>query len=73
MNRFIADFHDIISLIFHYHYQWRKADEKERNAAAIREHLAYIEALTTRNEDRIETACRRHLKSARNTLLASIS
>jgi len=73
MNRFIADFHDIMSLIFHYHYQWRKADEKERNAAAIREHLSYIEALTTRNSDRIEAACRRHLKSARNTLLASIS
>ena len=73
MNRFMADFYDIISLIFHYHYQWRKVDEKERNAAAIREHLHYIEALLTRNPDRIEVACKRHLKSARNTLLASIS
>lgn len=73
MNRFMADFYDIISLIFHYHYQWRKADEKERNAVAIREHLDYIEALLTRNPDRIEAACRRHLKSARNTLLASIA
>jgi DNA-binding GntR family transcriptional regulator len=72
-NRFMADFYDIISLIFHYHYQWRKADEKERNTVAIREHLDYIEALLTRNPDRIEAACRRHLKSARNTLLASIS
>jgi DNA-binding GntR family transcriptional regulator len=72
-NRFIADFHDIISLIFHYHYQWNKVDEKERNAVAIREHLDYIEALFTRNPDRIELACRRHLKSARKTLLASIS
>jgi DNA-binding GntR family transcriptional regulator len=73
MNRFMADFYDIISLIFHYHYQWRKADEKERNAAALREHLDYIEALRTRNPDRVEAACRRHLSSARNTLLASIS
>jgi DNA-binding GntR family transcriptional regulator len=72
-NRFMADFYDIISLIFHYHYQWRKADEKERNAVAIREHLDYIDALRTRNPDRIEAACRRHLTSARNTLLASIS
>ncbi len=72
-NRFMADFYDIISLIFHYHYQWRKADEKERNAVAIREHLDYIDALLTRNPDRIEAACRRHLRSARNTLLASIS
>jgi DNA-binding GntR family transcriptional regulator len=72
-NRFIADFHDVISLIFHYHYQWNKVDEKERNLAAIHEHLDYINALFTRNPDRIETACRRHLKSARKTLLASIA
>jgi DNA-binding GntR family transcriptional regulator len=72
-NRFIADFHDVMSLIFHYHYQWNKVDEKERNAVAAVEHLDYIRALFTRNPDRIESACRRHLKSARSTLLASIS
>jgi DNA-binding GntR family transcriptional regulator len=72
-NRFMADFQDIISLIFHYHYQWSKADERERNEAALHEHLAYIEALLTRDPKRIETACRRHLGSARKTLLASIS
>jgi DNA-binding GntR family transcriptional regulator len=72
-NRFIGDFHDVISLIFHYHYQWNKVDERERNAVAIEEHLEYIKALYTRNLDRIEQAARRHLKSARHTLLASIS
>jgi DNA-binding GntR family transcriptional regulator len=71
-NRFIADFHDVISLIFHYHYQWNKVDEKERNVKAIDEHLDYIKALFTCNPDRIELACRWHLKSARKTLLASI-
>jgi len=72
-NRFIADFHDVMSLIFHYHYQWNKVDERERNAVAIHEHLDYIKALYTRNPDRIELAARKHLKSARSTLLASIS
>jgi DNA-binding GntR family transcriptional regulator len=72
-NRFMADFYDIISLIFHYHYQWRKVDEKERNAVAIDEHLAYIDALCSGSADRVEAACRRHLRSARKTLLASIS
>jgi DNA-binding GntR family transcriptional regulator len=71
-NRFIADFHDVISLIFHYHYQWNKVDEKERNVKAIHEHLDYIKALFTCNPDLIELACSRHLKSARKTLLASI-
>ncbi len=48
-NRFIANFYDVISMIFHYHYQWNKRYEKERNIAAICEHLAYIEALQSRD------------------------
>ena len=71
-NRFIEGFHDVISLIFHYHYQWNKADERERNAVAIAEHLNYIKALQSRNPEKIERACRRHLASARETLLRSI-
>lgn len=72
-NRFIVDFHDIISLIFHYHYQWSKVDERERNEAAIGEHLDYMSALVSRDPKRIERACRAHLTSARKTLLASIA
>jgi len=72
-NRFIADFYEIISLIFHYHYQWNKVDEKQRNRAAILEHLDYIEALFSRDPKRIELTCKTHLNSARKTLLASIS
>lgn len=71
-NRFIFDFYDVISLIFHYHYQWNKVDEKQRNRLAILEHLAYIEALFSRDPRRIELACKSHLNSARKTLLASI-
>ncbi len=72
-NRFIDDFSDIITFIFHYHYQWNKADEKERNKAAIMEHLAYIEALQSKNRRMVESACRKHLRSARNTLLRSLA
>jgi DNA-binding GntR family transcriptional regulator len=72
-NRFIHDFSDIITFIFHYHYQWNKADERERNKAAITEHLAYIEALQSRDRRRIESACQKHLRSARHTLLRSLA
>jgi DNA-binding GntR family transcriptional regulator len=71
-NRFIVDFYGIISLIFHYHYQWNKVDERERNHVAIHEHLDYIEALFSRDMRRIELACKTHLNSARKTLLASV-
>jgi DNA-binding GntR family transcriptional regulator len=71
-NRFIVDFYDIIAIIFHYHYQWNKANARERNARALEEHLAYIAALRSRDPKQAEQACRRHLKSARETLLQSI-
>ncbi len=70
-NRFIDGFFDVITLIFHYHYQWNKADERQRNTAALTEHLAYIDALLSRDPERVEAACKAHLASARHTLLRS--
>ena len=72
-NRFIEDFYDVIAFIFHYHYQWNKTLEKQRNRVAIGEHLDYIDALLSRDPARVELACRRHLTSARQTLLASLT
>jgi DNA-binding GntR family transcriptional regulator len=72
-NRFIDGFFDIITLIFHYHYQWNKKDERERNEVAIREHLAYIDALLSRSRSAVVGACRTHLASARQTLIRSTS
>jgi DNA-binding GntR family transcriptional regulator len=71
-NRFIADFYDVISVVFHYHYQWNKAFARERNSRAIGEHLDYIAALKSGDAQRIDTTCRQHLASARQTLLQSI-
>lgn len=70
-NRFIDSFYDIITVIFHYHYQWNKHDERQRNEIAIKEHLTYIDALFSRNVAIVELACRAHLASARETLLRS--
>jgi DNA-binding GntR family transcriptional regulator len=72
-NRFVDSFYDVISLIFHYHYQWSKRDERQRNEVAAREHLTYIEALFSRNPAIIELACRAHLASARETLMRATS
>ena len=72
-NRFIEDFFDIITLIFHYHYQWNKRDERQRNQVAIREHLTYMDALVSRNSSMVELACRAHLASAKETLMRSSS
>jgi DNA-binding GntR family transcriptional regulator len=72
-NRFVDGFYDIFTLIFHYHYQWNKRDERQRNEVAIREHLAYIEALLSRNAASVRRACKAHLASAKRTLIRSTS
>jgi DNA-binding GntR family transcriptional regulator len=64
-NRFIVGFYDIISMIFHYHYQWNKRDERKRNTAAMREHLVYIEALKSRNCNKVASAIKTHLAQGR--------
>jgi len=71
-NRFIVNFYDLISMIFHYHYQWNKRDEKPRNIAAMREHLIYIDGLQSRDRARATESCRAHMMTARATLMASI-
>lgn len=71
-NRFAREFQALISMIFHYHYQWNKRLEKQRNTVAIGEHLSYIAALRSRDLDKANAAARAHLSTARQTLLASI-
>ncbi|MDP5217319.1 GntR family transcriptional regulator [Ruegeria sp. 2205SS24-7] len=71
-NRFVREFQKIISLIFHYHFQWNKEDERTRNEAAIHEHLDYIEALRSRDVTRAEKAAKRHLGTSAQTLVRSL-
>lgn len=71
-NRFIREFYDVISLIFHYHFQWNKVDERERNEVAIHEHLEIIDGLERGDKRQTQKAVKLHLDSARKTLLRSI-
>lgn len=71
-NRFVLDFQKVISLIFHYHYQWDKQFERDRNAAAIGEHRRIIAALLSRDPAAAEAAVLVHLATSKETLLASL-
>lgn len=72
-NRFAENLNDIVSMVFHYHYQWDKRDEVPRNRYALQEHLAILRALTERDVPKALAAMRTHLHSARSTMLRSIS
>lgn len=71
-NRFVAEFQKVITLIFHYHFQWDKTDECERNLRAIGEHLRLIDALRARDEAAATAAARDHLRSSKQTLASNL-
>jgi len=71
-NRFIDRFQAIGSLIFHYHYLWRKDDEFERNSIALREHIALIAALLRRDADGARAMAMTHLRTVRSSLAAAV-
>jgi DNA-binding GntR family transcriptional regulator len=71
-NRFVSDFQRVISLIFHYHYQWDKQLERDRNKAAIAEHRRIIAAMLSRDAEAAQAAMQAHLATSKETLLASL-
>lgn len=70
-NRFMSDFYEIVAMVFHYHYRWNRGNEKQRNRAALIEHLAIIRALEAGDTAAAETAFQTHLANAKGTMTAS--
>lgn len=70
-NRFVTHFQKVISLIFHYHYQWDKSSQRDRNRAAIGEHRQIITAVRARDPDQAQAAMQAHLATSKKTLIAS--
>ena len=71
-NRFAQSLYDVVSLVFHYHYQWDKDEEMARNQYAVHEHLDILRALARRDIAGASEAMRIHLNSSRSTLLQGI-
>lgn len=70
-NRFFMQFFNVVSLICHYHYQWDRRDELERNTTALKEHINIITELLAHNTTGVIQALETHLNTARKTLLSS--
>lgn len=70
-NRFVHDFFDLISLVFHYHYRWNKNDEMGRNRDAANQHLDIILAVEAGDFEAADAYFLTHLQHAKETLAAS--
>ncbi len=71
-NRFAENLNDVVSMVFHYHYQWDKRDELPRNQHALQEHLAILRSLAKGDVQEAMAAMRTHLRSSRVTMLNSL-
>lgn len=67
-NQFISQFYDILSFVFHYHYQWDKSDEKARNSVAIDEHIEIISKMLMHDFRGATTSLEKHLATAKRSL-----
>lgn len=72
-NRFIDDFYELVSVIFHYHYRWNKQDERARNLDAAHQHLDVVTSLQAGDTENASNKFQEHLIAARTTLLNSVS
>lgn len=71
-NIFFNQSLEIISVIFHFHYQWDESDLKQRNLIAIDEHMIILSALICRNDLDATLALRNHLHTAKQSMIRSI-
>lgn len=72
-NVFFNQSMEIISVIFHSHYQWDESDLKQRNIIALEEHMAILTAMIHRQDLNAQRALHRHLATAKSSMIRSIN
>ncbi|RKS85713.1 GntR family transcriptional regulator [Orbus hercynius] len=71
-NPFFVQSFDLISVIFHFHYQWENSDLKQRNSVAVSEHIAVLSAMLQKDETKAIAALCKHLNTAKISMRESI-
>ncbi len=71
-NTFFNQSLEIISVIFHFHYQWDETHLKQQNIISIEEHMAILSALICRNDQAAARELHRHLETAKQAMIRSL-
>lgn len=71
-NPFFVQSFDLISIFFHYHYQWDDRDLLQRNCVAVSEHIIILQAMINKDETQAIKMMRHHLNTAKETMLNSL-
>ncbi len=71
-NPFMDKFYEIMSVIFHYHYQWDNSDLRKRNMVAIEEHMTILSKILVGDDIGAIGALRHHLQTAKRNMEHSL-
>lgn len=72
-NRFAEVYFSAICIVFIYHYQWNRAEERRLNTVALEEHLAVLAELRRERFDAARAALVRHLTTSRTAMMRSLA
>ncbi|HGM5488444.1 TPA: GntR family transcriptional regulator [Serratia fonticola] len=72
-NAFFNQSLEIISVIFHFHYQWDETHLKQQNIVSVEEHMAILSALLCRNDQEAARELHRHLETAKQAMIRSLT
>lgn len=71
-NPFFEQSLNMVTIIFHFHYQWDDSDLRERNVLAIEEHMAILSAMVSHNDLQAMNELRNHLDTAKQSMKRSL-
>ncbi|WP_272673624.1 GntR family transcriptional regulator [Providencia sp. PROV031] len=71
-NPFFDQSLDMVTIIFHFHYQWDDSDLRERNVLAIEEHMTILSAIISHNDLQAMNELRNHLNTAKLSMVRSL-
>ncbi|MGG4607745.1 GntR family transcriptional regulator [Providencia sp. Me31A] len=71
-NPFFEQSLNMVTIIFHFHYQWDDSDLRERNVLAIEEHMTILSAIISHNDLQAMNELRNHLKTAQQSMKRSL-
>ncbi|MGG4610689.1 GntR family transcriptional regulator (plasmid) [Providencia rettgeri] len=71
-NPFFEQSLNMVTIIFHFHYQWDDSDLRERNVLAIEEHMTILSAIISHNDLQAMNELRNHLNTAKQSMKRSL-
>lgn len=72
-NIFFDQSLEIISVIFHFHYQWDERDLQQRNIVSVDQHMMILSAMLAGQRERAAALLHSHLDTAKQAMIQALT